>query len=99
MNLRFVIIRFIAATLLLWGLGVSALHSHEAHEDEHSTPCDVCLIMTTSDEQGAAIALTANEFTLNITPQGDHDFTLFASRDIVSIPVRGPPKRGPPSIL
>ena len=99
MSLRLSIIRLIAATLILWGLGASALHAHEAHDEVESTPCDICLIMTAGDEQGAAIALPASAFSIYIATDGDQSFTRFKQSEIVITPVRGPPKRGPPSLF
>ncbi len=97
MNLRFQIISFVAAAFLLWGVGASTMHAHEAHDAPEATPCEICLIVTAGEDQGAAIALPATEFAIYIASRDQHDFARLASSEIVITPVRGPPKRGPPS--
>jgi len=99
MNVSPHIIKFIAAALLLWGIGMSTLHAHEDHDSPEASPCEICLIITTGEDDGAAIALPVSEFVLKTAAQDQHDFARLASSEIVITPVRGPPKRGPPSLF
>ncbi len=99
MTARLTLLRIIASLVLLWGLGTAALHAHDIHEDTQNAPCDVCLIMTAGDEQSAAIALPASEFTLFIPSEDAPIFARFSQYNTVITPVRGPPKRGPPSLF
>lgn len=75
------------------------MHVHDMHSEAQNAPCDVCLIMKSGDQHSAAIALPASEFILFTLPSRPEVYAGLSSEDFTATPVRGPPKRGPPTVF